>query len=50
MSSHGFFLNFTSGRYHKDMKALKILALNSKYFTIYGIFKKWQIGVPGMTF
>ena len=41
---------FTSGRYHRDMKALKILTSNSKYFRIYGTFKKWQIGVPWLTF
>ena len=34
---------FTSGRYHRDMKILKILASNSKRFRVYGIFKKWQI-------
>ena len=39
-----FFEIFTSGRYHRDMKALKILASNSNHFRIYGIFKKWQIG------
>ena len=32
------------------MKALKILAYNSKDFKIYGILKKWQIGAPRMTF
>ena len=41
-----FFEIFTSGRYHRDMKALKILASNSKHLRIYGIFKKWLIGVP----
>ena len=45
-----FFEILTSGRYHKDMKALKILASNSKHFRIYGISKKWQIGVPCVTF
>ena len=35
---------FTSGRYHRDMKILKILASNSKRFRVYGIFKKLQIG------
>ena len=39
----GFFKLFTSGRYHKDMKILKILAFNSKWFRFYGIFKKWKI-------
>ena len=35
---------FTSGRYHWDMKILKILlASNSKRFRVYGIFKKLQI-------
>ena len=33
----------TSGRYHKDMKILKILVSNSKRFRVYGIFKKLQI-------
>ena len=33
---------FTSGRYHRDMKILKILASNSKRFRVYGIFKKLQ--------
>ena len=35
---------FTSGRYHGDMKALKILASKSKDFRIYGTFNKWQNG------
>ena len=34
---------FSSGRYHRDMKTLKILASNSKRFRVYGIFKKLQI-------
>ena len=34
---------FTSGRYHRDMKILKILASNSKLFRVYDIFKKLQI-------
>ena len=34
---------FTSGRYHRDMKILKILASNSKRFRVYGIFRKLQI-------
>ena len=34
---------FTSGRYHRDMKILKILASNYMRFRIYGIFKKLQI-------
>ena len=34
---------FNSGRYHRDMKILKILASNSKRFRVYGIFKKLQI-------
>ena len=36
--SWGFFEIFTSVNYHRDMKALKILASNSKYFRIYDIF------------
>ena len=38
-----FLKNFTSGRYHRDMKILKILASNAKQFRPYGIFKKLQI-------
>ena len=34
---------FTSGRYHRDMEILKILASNSKRFRVYGIFKQLQI-------
>ena len=34
---------FTSGRYHRDMEILKILASNSKRFIVYGIFKQLQI-------
>ena len=34
---------FTSGRYHRDMKILKILASNSRQFRVYRIFKKLQI-------
>ena len=34
---------FTSGKYHRDMKILKILASNFKQFRVYGIFNKWQI-------
>ena len=33
----------TSGSYHRDIKILKILASNSKWFRVYGIFKKLQI-------
>ena len=40
----------TSGRHRTDMKALKILASNSKHFRIHGIFKKLQIGLPWITF
>ena len=29
---------FTSGRYQRDKKILKILASNSKWFRVYGIF------------
>ena len=35
----GFLEIFTSGRYHRDMTILKILATNSKWFRVYGIFK-----------
>ena len=38
-----FFEIFASGRYHRDMKILKILASNSKRLRVYGIFKKLQI-------
>ena len=48
--SWNFFEIFTSGRYHRDMKALKILASGSKHFRIYGNLNKWQIGVPQLTF
>ena len=34
---------FTSASYHRDLKFLKILASNSKWFRVYGIFKKLQI-------
>ena len=34
---------FASSRYHRDVKILKILASNSKWFRVYGIFKKLQI-------
>ena len=47
---------FASGRYHRDMKILKILASNFKQFRVYGIFKKLQIdddkgegGLPNTT-
>ena len=46
----GCFQIFTSGRYHRDMKALKVLASNSKHFRIYGTFNKLQNGVPRLTF
>ena len=34
---------FTSVRYHRDLKILKILASDSKRLRVYGIFKKLQI-------
>ena len=34
---------FTSVRYPRDMKVLKILTSNSKRFRVFGIFKKLQI-------
>ena len=45
---------FTSGKYHRDMKILKILASNSKRFRVYGILKKLQVdddkeGLPNTT-
>ena len=45
---------FTSGKYHRDIKFLKILASNSQWFRVYGIFKKWQTdddkgGLPNAT-
>ena len=49
MSPMDVFEIFTSDRYHGDMKALKILASNSKYFRIYDTFNKWQIDVPRLT-
>ena len=36
----GILETFTSGRYHRDMKIKIILASNSKWFRVYGIFKK----------
>ena len=33
----------TSGKYHRDVTILKILASNSKWFRVYGIFNKWKI-------
>ena len=38
-----FLETFTSGKYHRDMTNLKILASNSKWFRVYGIFDKWKI-------
>ena len=40
---HGFCRIFTSGRYHRDMKVLKILASNFRRFRVSGIFKKLQV-------
>ena len=45
----------TSGRFHRDIKILKILASNAMRFRIYGIFRKLQIdddegGLPNTTF
>ena len=34
---------FTSVRYPKEMKVLKILTSNSKRFRVYDIFKKLQV-------
>ena len=34
---------FTSGRYHGDMKILKILASNPKGFRVCGIFKQLKV-------
>ena len=34
---------FTSDRYHRDMKVLKILASNFRRFRVSGIFKKLQV-------
>ena len=41
---------FTSGRYHKDMKILKILAPNSKHFRIYNIFLVASADILNPTF
>ena len=38
----GFLEIFNSGRYHREMKILKILTSNSKRFRVYCIFKKLQ--------
>ena len=35
-----FFEIFTSGKYDRDVKILKILACNCKRFRFYGIFEK----------
>ena len=49
--SHGFFFEiFTSSRYHRDMKALKILASISKHFRIYVIFKNSKLVCLGWHF
>ena len=40
-----FLESFASGRYHRDMKTLKILAPNTKRFRVYGIMNKWKIDV-----
>ena len=40
---HGFLKVFTNGKYHRDMKILKILASNSKQFRVYGILKQLEI-------
>ena len=42
--SHHFFCEvFIGGRYHRDIKAMKILASNSMNFRIGDILKNWQI-------
>ena len=47
-----FFEIFTSGRYHRDMKILKILASKPKGFRVSGIFKQLKIddkrGLPNI--
>ena len=48
--SHRYFEIFVSGRYHREKKALKILASSCKHLKIYGTFDKWQFGVPRLTF
>ena len=44
---HPYLVDFleisTSGRYHRDMEILEILASKSKLFRVYGIFGKLQI-------
>ena len=42
-----FFEIFTGGRYHRDMKILKILASNSKWFKVYGIFRNDKLIMIG---
>ena len=42
-----FFEIFTSGRYHRDMTILKILASNSKWFRFYGILKNDKLVIGG---
>ena len=47
---------FTSGKYDRDMKILKILACNSKWFRVCGILKNRQFdddrveGLPNTNF
>ena len=50
LMSWTFFETFTSGRYHRDMKALKILASKCKHFRIYDTFNNRQNGVPRLIF
>ena len=42
-----FFGILITGRYHRDMKILKILAYNPKQLRFYCIFKKLQIADRG---
>ena len=42
-----FFEFSTNGRYHRDMKILKVLASNSKQFRVYGIFKNGKLMMIG---
>ena len=47
---HGFFKKFTSGRYHRDMKILKILASSSKQFRVYDIKDEKLMMIKGVKY
>ena len=47
---HGFFKKFSCGRYHRDMKILKILASNSKPFRVYDIKDEKLMMIKGVKY